>query len=478
MIRGNSGPLCGSQNGVGIAAGCCLPTPGASSGRVTAEGNTIDDYQKAGIDIRGVGSVGTISNNTIRGAGQTPAIAQNGIQISRGASATVTGNTVSANAYVTPLSTGILAIGPIGTVTISQNTSSANDFGIYVYNVLSGTAIVRRNAVTGGDQGINVDLSTGVLFENNVSDASATNGIWAGPDAKGNTFTSNIATGVPLPGHDCRDESSGSATAGTANTWTKNAGDTALPGGICSETPISEDLPPVIVLPSKPGTAPPKPAGPGGQEVGDKIITEMKRNKLRSCLIEVRALGPKRVLVARGLARAPANGAGRLIVRIVVKPKGTQLLSKNFGGVTVKVRALCRSTSNVLHGGSKSVRAVLSIEHALTPPGSWVPDQPILTGIGHHFMQHLRRRMVAVRFIRCDGYTATWPPSPAFPPTLSLQRARRVCADLKRVGGAKARVKLVSHGLTDPIATNSNEAGRRVNRRVFVTIVHVRVFRS
>jgi len=39
-------------------------------------------------------------------------------------------------------------------------------------------------------------------------------------------------------------------------------------------------------------------------------------------------------------------------------------------------------------------------------------------------------------------------------------------------------VRLVPHGLTNPIATNSTESGRRVNRRVFVTIVHVFVFRS
>jgi flagellar motor protein MotB len=143
----------------------------------------------------------------------------------------------------------------------------------------------------------------------------------------------------------------------------------------------------------------------------------------------------------------------------------------------VNVRALCRSSSNTLHGAVRTVRAVLLIEHALTPPGSWVPDQPVLTAAGESFMQHLRHRMVAVRFIRCDGYTATWPSSSADPPTLSLQRARVVCTSLRR-GGAKARIKLVPHGLNDPIASNSTEAGRSVHRRVFVTIVHLRVFKS
>jgi hypothetical protein len=244
--------------------------------------------------------------------------------------------------------------------------------------------------------------------------------------------------------------------------------------------PVDVDVPPVIVLPP-PGTGPakPRPGGPLAQEAADQIITKMQQNQLRSCVVEVRSLGTKRILVARGVARAPAKGAGRLIIRLSIKPKGTKLLTRNFGGVIVKVRALCRSTSGATRAGVKTVRAVLWIEHALTPPGSWVPDQPILTDTGLRFIQKLRRHMLFARAIRCDGYTATWPPSPAHPPALSLDRAKRVCRDLKGVpGGAKARVRLVPHGLTNPIATNSTEAGRRVNRRVFVTIVHFRVIRG
>jgi hypothetical protein len=242
--------------------------------------------------------------------------------------------------------------------------------------------------------------------------------------------------------------------------------------------PVDVDPPPVIVLPPTPGTAPPVPAGPPGQEVGNTIITKMRQKQLRSCVIEVRSLGPSRALIARGVAHAPAKGTGRLIVRVNVKPKGKTLLSKNLGGVIANVRALCRSTSGTLRRDVRKVRVVLLVEHRLTPPGSWVPDQPILTDIGHSFMNYLRHRMFKVRSIQCDGYTATWPPSPAFPPTLSFNRAKRVCAEMKRVGSAKARVRLVPHGRADPIATNSTEPGRRVNRRVFVTIVHVFVFRS
>ena len=275
--------------------------------------------------------------------------------------------------------------------------------------------------------------------------------------------------------------------------------DNASMTGCGTPPPVVVEPPPVIVLPPTPQPqppvppeppAPPAPAAPPAppatpeppvtpeppdQEVGDEIIT----TGARSCIIEVRSLGPSQVLIARGAARAPAGGTGRLIVRINVLPRGKKLLSENFGGVSANVRTLCRSTSGTLHRASKRVRVMLLVEHRLTPPGSWVPDQPILTDIGRSFMNDIRQRMFRVRSIRCDGYTATYPPSPAFPPVLSLNRAKRVCAELKGVGGAAdARVRLVPHGRRNPIATNSIEAGRRVNRRVFVTIVHQFVFRS
>ena len=451
----------------------------ANGATLTATKNTIDGYQRAGIDIRGAGSVGTVSDNVIRGAGPTSVIGQNGIVITGGASATVTGNTMSGNVYQpAPASVaGILAIGPVGDVTISDNKLLRNDGNIYVYNVSGNLAKVSGNTTTDGNYGIIVDASTGVVVDKNAVASAAIAGLNAGPDAAANTFTNNLASGSAAPGHDCLDESKGSATAGTANTWTKNVGDTRSPDGICTEAPVDENVPPVIVLPPA-GAGPPVAAGPPGQEVGNEIIEKMRGKQLRTCVLEVRALGPSRALIARGVAHAPAKGTGRLVVRIKIKPKGKVLLLKNFGGVVADVRALCRSTSGVLHAGVRRVRVVLLIEHRLTPPGSWVPDQPILTGIGNSFMGYLRHRMFAVRFIECNGYTATWAPSPAFPPTLSLNRAKRVCHELKRTGGAKARVRLIPHGLTNPIATNSTESGRRVNRRVFVTIVHAFVFRS
>ena len=471
-------PLSGAQNGIAVEVGDgpnhpVAPTPGS----VIATNNRIDDYQKGGFSIRRPGSMATITGNTITGAGPTATIAQNGIFVRDDTIVAISNNTISGNAYSQgALSTAIAVVG--GQVVASGNTLNANDYGIETF-LAQGTAI-RSNTVTGGAYGIAIFNSTNVLVGTNTTADQAKAGLYAeddpsGGQSSGNSFLNNTATGVSGDGnYDCLDITTGGATAGTANTWLNNVGDTRKPEGICSTTKLDENVPPVIVIP--PAGAPPVRPRPPVQEAGDEVIAKMRRNKLQACVIEVRTLEPKKVLIARGVAHAPPKGAGRLIIRLHVRPKGSKLLEKTFGGVTVNVRALCRSTSGTLHGASKSVRAVLLIEHALTPPGSWVPDQPVLTGIGKRFMQHLRQRMIAVRFVRCDGYTATWPPSPAHPPTLSLQRARVVCTSLKRAG-ARAHVKLVPHGLTDPIATNSTEAGRRINRRVAVTIVHVRVFR-
>ena len=206
----------------------------------------------------------------------------------------------------------------------------------------------------------------------------------------------------------------------------------------------------------------------------------MKQKQLRSCVIEVRSLGSRRILVARGVARAPATGTGRMVIRIRIKPKGTKLLTKNFGGVIVNVRALCRSTSGATHVGVKSVRAILWIEHALTPPGSWVPDQPILTDIGLRFVQRLRSHM---RFAQADqvrglhGHLAAQPGLPADAvaeqgePGLLGAEARRPAAPRH----ASSLSRTASPIRSRPTAT---EAGRRVNRRVFVTVVHFRVLRG
>jgi hypothetical protein len=69
---------------------------------------SVTRYQKNGITVNGAGSTARITNTTVTGRGATGVIAQNGIQVSRGAQATVSTSTIRDNSY-TPK--GVIACG-------------------------------------------------------------------------------------------------------------------------------------------------------------------------------------------------------------------------------------------------------------------------------------------------------------------------------------------------------------------------------
>jgi hypothetical protein len=94
-------PLDGTQHGVGIFYTTEGTPGGAASGAAKGaiKGNILHSYQKGGITVRGAGASATIERNTLTGVGHVAYIAQNGIQVSFGGSATVKGNTVSGHWY-------------------------------------------------------------------------------------------------------------------------------------------------------------------------------------------------------------------------------------------------------------------------------------------------------------------------------------------------------------------------------------------
>ncbi len=108
-------PFGGCQNGIGILVGRQADN---TTGTATIDDNIIQDYQKGGIVVDNMGSTAVITNNVITGGGRTEIIAQNGVQVSRGAMvppSNLQGNTVTANFYLnrssptTPaVATGIL----------------------------------------------------------------------------------------------------------------------------------------------------------------------------------------------------------------------------------------------------------------------------------------------------------------------------------------------------------------------------------
>ena len=87
-------PLNGAQHGNAI-----VYLNGATG---TVSGNNVYNYQKNGITVSGTGTSVSVLNNTVTGEGPITYIAQNGIQISFGATAQVVGNSVTGNDYSPP----------------------------------------------------------------------------------------------------------------------------------------------------------------------------------------------------------------------------------------------------------------------------------------------------------------------------------------------------------------------------------------
>jgi parallel beta-helix repeat protein len=174
-IRDN--PYSGCQNGVAIRFGS--QGLGFVGHTGTIAYNTVNDYQKGGIEVDGVGTNVSILGNVVTGQNKAGVNGQNGIQISRGALGPVNGNVVINNLYAAPPT-------PL-------NISAA---GILVYDIAGGVTVT-NNTVTGNDEGIGVysdtTAATNVTVENNAVNKNAVVGIHADMYSMGNTIWMNTA---------------------------------------------------------------------------------------------------------------------------------------------------------------------------------------------------------------------------------------------------------------------------------------------
>lgn len=154
-IHDTNSALYGCQFGVGIEVGRRYwPTVNFSNflvenfvGQATITKTTVIGYQKNGITVDGPGSHASITGSTVEGAGRDNQfgviIAQNGIQMSRGATGSIENNYVADNSYTGTgagaSSGGVLIFGGCGDpldigVEVEGNVLSNNDVGIYLNN--------------------------------------------------------------------------------------------------------------------------------------------------------------------------------------------------------------------------------------------------------------------------------------------------------------------------------------------------------
>lgn len=133
-------PINGCQGGVGIQVGMAWTTPN-EAGHAILGSDRISGYQKNGMTIDGKGSTAALYEDTVTGAGPTTAIAQNGIQVSNGAFATIVKSVISgnecnnatcgANALTDYQSAGLLFYGAKKGSYVTQSTIENNDIGLY-----------------------------------------------------------------------------------------------------------------------------------------------------------------------------------------------------------------------------------------------------------------------------------------------------------------------------------------------------------
>jgi len=217
----NADPLLrGCQNGIAVQVGRELE---GQVGRARIDHNLIDLYEKNGPTIDGPGSFAWISHNDIYGEGPTPIVAQNGVQVGRGAGARVDHNLVADNDYLPP-------------------TNEASGLILFDYANLE----VAHNEVLRNDTGIYLDGQGATVGHNRVRDGDA-DGIYAESSSSENRIRHNHLSGNGE--HDCHDESVGDGTAGTANFWEGNFGDTQNRPGLCKDAAVT---PPVFVPPPLP----------------------------------------------------------------------------------------------------------------------------------------------------------------------------------------------------------------------------------
>ena len=190
----------GDQYGFGL-----LYDQGAT-GSIT--NTVISSYQKAGIKVTGQGTNVKVAGDTVTGIGQTPLIAQNGVEIVDDATGEIINNTVSGNSYngVTACpgenyfasncyqSGGILLVNPATSMTIQNNEVFNNDIGIWAYSIGSTIAINTISDNTHNNYGYDIvyDGVDGLIANTLVSNSTV--GILATPEAYNTIVTVNSAT--------------------------------------------------------------------------------------------------------------------------------------------------------------------------------------------------------------------------------------------------------------------------------------------
>jgi parallel beta-helix repeat protein len=252
-------PMGSGAGFVGVQSG----VPGAVQiSKLVMANCTVENYQGAAVLIQGQGTIGTISYSVFKGSGDRPAgtPAPTGIIVRDGAVATVSRSDIDDNRAhpASGVGVGVLFDGTGLKTQLLQNNVDRNDVGVHVVNTTR--AIIYRNGVdhSTGDGIVLQDSDDNDLTRNRVVNAGGT-GIRLSASDKNTVYGNETLTGgdggVALEssannvllgnraennvGYGMTDDSTGTKTAKTANTWQRSnlcngntLGDSS-PAGLC-----------------------------------------------------------------------------------------------------------------------------------------------------------------------------------------------------------------------------------------------------
>ncbi|WP_410808842.1 nitrous oxide reductase family maturation protein NosD [Micromonospora sp. 067-2] len=220
---------------------------------------TISDNAFAGnspaINTTGAGD-GTTRSQNLTITGNTSVDDVNFVALFLAQHVRITGNTIRwTNPNDTAAGSALYLSGGNNDVTVADNTIDGGAAsGINLNNISysgnpSSAVRITGNTITRRLNGIRVPASTNAgpvatdvtISGNRISDAgvgdtvpgpaAGGNGIWL---QGGSQFTVTGNTALTSVSTDCRDETTGGGTAGTANNWTNNTGVTSFPAGLCT----------------------------------------------------------------------------------------------------------------------------------------------------------------------------------------------------------------------------------------------------
>lgn len=165
--------LLGCQTGLAIYAQAGNEPGVTRRARLTVTNSSVHDYQKNGITADAAGTELTATGNAVTGLGPTPAIAQNGVQVSRGATGRLEGNSVINHIYSLCVSTS--SCGAVSTNILTFETSSVK---------------IMRNNLGKAQVNVYLDGSNNDLINNTIFDTDVFDGVFIfGDNNKVNTNT-------------------------------------------------------------------------------------------------------------------------------------------------------------------------------------------------------------------------------------------------------------------------------------------------